>query len=160
EIESHGSITITSTADASAEIEADTEREVDPVKARGGTPFVMALGVSNAIAVSHVNVASEAEIRAGTTANINAIGRVKSVAQASSGLANDGSGAGFALGLQFSKADITTTINGKVEALADPHVGYTVKNEIDPTVRAADYESTDTISGLQTGRTVHVGSAS
>ena len=62
--------------------------------------------------------------------------------------------AGLGLGIEISNADIHTTVNGSITALAEP--GYTVKNEIDPLVAKSDYTSDQTVFGLKTGKTVEL----
>ena len=93
--------------------------------------FAASLAVSNATAVSHTTVEAGAVIHAGKTANVVARGGTSSEAEAESGAAANGV-AGVAFGVQFSKADIRTVVDGEVTAEAQGD--YAVKLEIDPTV--------------------------
>ncbi|MBW8892489.1 MAG: hypothetical protein JF617_10165, partial [Burkholderiales bacterium] len=127
-----------STGEANAAMTAETELSLDASKLAGGvtgsSPKVAgALAVSDTHAISHVTVAKGASITAGKTANVIATGNSKSESEAKSGLFADGAAA-LAFGLDFSNADIKTSVDGSITALADPVAGYTVKVEIDPTV--------------------------
>ena len=97
------------------------------------TQVALSLAVADAEVTSRLTVAQGAVISAGLTANVRAGGSADSSASASSGLFSDGS-AGAALGLDFSKADIKTIIEGRVEARSEP--GAVVKLEFDPEVTA------------------------
>ncbi len=78
-------------------------------------------------------MAQGARVEAGRTANLTAKGKIESEAEAESGLFSDGK-LGLAFALEFSKADVDTTVDGTIIAECDPVGGYTVKIEIDPTV--------------------------
>ena len=134
-IQAAEAVVITSSGEAKAGMKVETEHKIDstPNPGGGGAQIAIALGVSYANAYSHVTVAQSAVIAAGRTANVTAKGKVESEAEAESGLFADGK-AGLAFGLEFSKADIKTTVDGTIIALCDPVGGYTVKIEIDPTV--------------------------
>ncbi|MCA9149462.1 MAG: hypothetical protein KDA92_09195, partial [Planctomycetales bacterium] len=150
-------VVITASGDSTASIDTSTDRDVDSTPNPGGTQFAMSLAIANAQLDSTIDVAQTATITAGKSANIAASGNVDSSAGAEAGIFSDGASA-VAVGLEFSDANITTTVNGTVIANANP--GYFVKFEIDPLVEAADYESTETITKtLVAGDTVKVVSA-
>ena len=130
-------VVITSTGEATASLSSSTERTLDSTPNPGGkdAQVAISIAVSDANATSHVNVAEGATITAGKTANITAGGEVSSEAEAESGIFADGK-AGLAFALQFSNADIKTTMLGSVTAYAKPD--YTVKIEIDPLVTDPD----------------------
>ena len=130
-ITSGAAVVITSTADATAGLSASTEREMDSTQNPGQQQIALALAVSDANATSLVTVDRGAHIEAQLTANITAKGKTTSSAEAETGIFADGK-AGLAFGLNFSKADIRTSVDGTVIARADPGLGYTVKIEIDP----------------------------
>ena len=62
--------------------------------------------------------------------------------------------AGLGFGIEVSKADIHTIVNGNITARAED--GYTVKVEIDPLVAKSDYTSDQTVAGLKKGKTVEL----
>jgi hypothetical protein len=137
-INAGGAAVLISTADATANMTAETGLSLDASSlagaVTGSSPKVAgALAISDTNAVSTVTLAQGAVISAGTTANLLASGGSTSHAEASSGLFADGAAA-LAFGLDFSNADIRTTVDGTIVARADPVAGYTVKIEIDPTV--------------------------
>jgi hypothetical protein len=149
-------VVITAGAESTAHLETNTDRSSESTPNPGSAQIAVSLAVANADATSHVTVAERATVTAGKTANIGASGVVDSEAVAESSIFSDGK-AGLAFGLQFSRADIQTTVNGKVTAhMAD---GSVVKIEIDPTVSEFDYSSTQTVDGLRPGKTVKVASA-
>jgi hypothetical protein len=124
---------VAASAEATAKLSSSTERALDSTQNPGTQQVALSLAASFADVTSKVSVAQGAFIRGGKTANVKADGATKSEATAESGIFADGK-AGLAFGLEFSKADVTTTVDGTVIALADPETGYTVKIEIDPTV--------------------------
>jgi 6-phosphogluconolactonase (cycloisomerase 2 family) len=149
-------VVITAGAESTSHLETNTDRSSESTPNPGSAQIAVSLAVANADATSHVTVAERATVTAGKTANIGASGVVDSEAVAESSIFSDGK-AGLAFGLQFSRADIQTTVNGKVTAhMAD---GSVVKIEIDPTVSEFDYSSTQTVDGLRPGKTVKVASA-
>jgi hypothetical protein len=128
-ITSGAAIVITASGEAEASMDASTDRTLESTPNPGSKQVALALAVSYADSYSHVTVAKGSTIEAQKTANIVAGGSVKSEAKAESGIFADGA-AGLAFGLQFSKADILTTIDGTVVAHMVP--GSVVKIEIDP----------------------------
>jgi hypothetical protein len=132
-IDAGEAVVITSTGDATAGMNAETQHKIDgtPNPGGAGKQIAIAVGAAYADSYSHVTMAQGASITAGTTANVAAGGTVKSSAETKSGLFADGK-AGLSFALEFSKADIKTSIDGSITALCDPGIGYTVKIEIDP----------------------------
>ena len=136
-----GAVVITADGEAKASISTKTEtggikesspKDTQRTEPRGNPAGVHAsIAVSDANVTSHVTVAEGATIIAGKTANIGASGDVSSEAEADSSLYADGA-ATLAFGLQFSNADIHTTVDGNVTANMKP--ASVVKIEIDPTV--------------------------
>lgn len=154
-IQAEEAVVITSTGEAKAGMKVDTKHKIDNLPNPSGAPVAIALGVSYANAYSHVTVAQGATVEAGRTANVTAKGKIESEAEAESGLFSDGK-AGLAFALEFSEADIDTTVDGTIIAKCDPVGGYTVKIEIDPTVSAADFNSLQTGVNLLNGDTVQL----
>ncbi|MBN1818737.1 MAG: hypothetical protein JW828_15350, partial [Sedimentisphaerales bacterium] len=132
-IQAAEAIVITSTGESKAGMKVDTKHKIDSLPKPSGTPFAIALGVSYANSSSHVTMAQGASITSGRTVNLTAKGKIESEAEAESGLFADGS-LGLAFALEFSKADIDTTVDGTIIAECDSVGGYAVKLEIDPTV--------------------------
>ena len=128
-VTSGAAIVITASSEAEASMDASTDRTLESRPNPGSKQVAIALAVSYADSYSHVTVGKGSTIEARKTVNIVAGGAVKSEAKAESGIFADGS-AGLAFGLQFSKADIQTTVDGTVIAHMDP--GSVVKIEIDP----------------------------
>ena len=131
-------VVITSTGSATANISATTQREIDSTPNPGGkgggqgkNQFAVGIGVAYADVFSHVTMASTASIIAGRTANITAVGEIESEATGEGGIYGSGA-AGLGFGIEISKADIHTTVNGSVTA--NMKSGSVVKLEIDPTV--------------------------
>ena len=116
---------------------ASTDRTLDSTPNPGAKQVALALAREQRRRELHITVAEGARIEARKTANIVASGDVDSEAEAESGIFADGA-AGLAFGIEFSKADIHTIVNGTVIAHMDP--GSVVKIEIDP---VADYTSDD-----------------
>ena len=114
---------------------ASTSRELDSTPNPGAAQVALSLAVSNATVNAHINVATGATIDAAKTANIISSGNIKSAASAESGIFSDGT-AGLAFGLDFSTANISTTVDGTVVARMVP--GSVVKIEIDPLVTDED----------------------
>jgi hypothetical protein len=135
EIDAGAAVVITSGAESTAHLKTNTDRTSESTPNPGSSQIAASLAVSNAKATSHVTVASLATIRAGKTANIGASGVVDSEAVAESSIYSDGK-AGLAFALQFSSADIRTTVDGAVTA--EMLGGSVVKIEIDPTVTDPD----------------------
>ncbi|RPH58114.1 MAG: hypothetical protein EHM89_12940, partial [Acidobacteria bacterium] len=156
-IQAAEAVVITSTGEAKAGMKVETEHKADSTPSPGGAgaQFALSLGVSYANIYSHVTMAQGATVTAGRTANLTAKGKIESEAEAESGLFSDGK-LGLAFALEFSKADVETTVDGTVIALCDPVGGYTVKIEIDPTVSAADFKSNQTGVNLFRGNTVQL----
>jgi Ca2+-binding RTX toxin-like protein len=132
-IQAAEAIVITSTGEAKAGMKVDTKHKIDNLPNPSGAPFAIALGVSYADSYAHVTVAQGAVITSDRTANLTAKGKIESEAEAESGVFADGK-AGLAFALEFSKADVDTTVDGTIIAKCDPVGGYAVKLEIDPTV--------------------------
>ena len=130
-ISDDAAVVITAGGEATASISTSTERSLDSTPNPGGKQIAASIAVSDANVTSCVTVANGAVISAGKTANIAASGDVSSEAEAEGGIFSDGTAA-LAFGLQFSNADIHTTVNGSVTSNMKP--GSTVKIEIDPTV--------------------------
>src|SRR5262249_11934514 len=120
-VEGAGSVHITSEANAAARVEAETERE-EPGPVLGFTAkqsqnnsFAASLAITNATVDSKTTVFEDAVVHGGRTVNVRALGDVESEAASESGLFADGTAA-LALALQFSNADIKTTLAGTVTA--------------------------------------------
>ncbi|HEY9239052.1 MAG TPA: hypothetical protein VIP10_09480, partial [Burkholderiaceae bacterium] len=159
-VEGGGAVNITSGAAATAQMATETSREEQgSVPGRSaqqskGSAFSASLAVAYANVVSATTVHEHAFVHGGRTVNVRALGEVESAASAESGLFADGTAA-IAIALQFSTAEITTTLAGKVTADMNTEGGEVVKFEFDPTVKAAVYESTDApLTRLRTGDTV------
>src|SRR6185503_6381414 len=104
---------------------------------------------------SKTTVYENALVHGGRTVNVRALGTVESEAASSSGLFADGTAA-LALALQFSTANILTTLSGTVTADMNTNGGEVVKFEFDPTVKASVYNSSQTIPRLRPGDTVQI----
>ena len=159
-VEGGGAVNITSGAAATAQMATETSREEQgSVPGRSaqqskGSAFSASLAVAYANVVSTTTVHQYATVHGGRTVNVRALGEVESAASAESGLFADGTAA-IAVALQFSTANITTTLAGTVTADMNTEGGEVVKFEFDPTVKAAVYQSTDApLTRLKTGDTV------
>ena len=130
-LEAGAAAVVTAGATAVAKMSSSTARELASTPNPGAAQIALSLAVSNADVFAEVTVAEDARIEARKTANVVASGKVESDATAESGIFADGA-AGLAFGLEFSNADIHTTVNGTVIAHQDP--GSVVKIEIDPLV--------------------------
>jgi hypothetical protein len=163
-----GSVVITSTANATANVSATTERSLQSTPNPGGrggftvgenqydkgsNQFAVAIGVAYADVYSHLTVAEGVEIIAGKTANLGAGGEIESEGSGEAGIFGNGA-AGLGFGIQISKANIETVVNGTVTAKMIP--GSAVKLEIDPTVGLTTYESDQTNVPLEQGQTVRL----
>lgn len=137
EVVSQDATVITASGSATSSISSSTGRTLESTSNPSSLQIAGSIAVSDANVTSHVTVAETASITAGKTANIAASGEVTSEAEVSSGMYSDGTAA-VAFGLEFSQADIHTTVNGSVTANMNP--GSVVKIEIDPTVTASDDE--------------------
>ena len=140
EITASAAVVITATGGATANISATTQRELDSTPNPGGkgtggskgtNQVAVAIGVAYADVFSHVTMDDTAVIFAGKTANITAGGTIESEAKGEAGIYGSGA-AGLGFGIEISKADIHTEVNGKVTANMAP--GAVVKLEIDPLV--------------------------
>ncbi|KAA5541791.1 hypothetical protein FYK55_16405 [Roseiconus nitratireducens] len=129
------SVVITANGSATADLSASTSQDTSAYPTPGGKQVAGSLAISNATVDSNVDVKKGARILAGKTANVWADGQLDSSAGADSGTFADATAA-LAFSLQFSNAEITTNVDGTIEARAEP--GYTVKIEIDPTVTKSD----------------------
>ncbi|HEX8030490.1 MAG TPA: hypothetical protein VF491_18580, partial [Vicinamibacterales bacterium] len=117
-VEGGGAVNVTSDATATAKM--DTETEVEEAAAlpgrsadqNKGKSFAASLAVTYANVESTATVYEGAVVHGGRTVNVRALGTVESEAAASSGLFADGTAA-LALALQFSTANIVTTLSGK-----------------------------------------------
>ena len=139
-------VSITSTATGTATLETKTQREF-PV---GNTQFVVSMAVTDVDVTSHTTIAAGAEIHAGTVANVQALGNLTSVAKSSAGMSLAGV-AGLSFSLEFSDADVLTTVNGKVTA--DLAGGGSLNPSFDPTT-----SSTSTLGYVDsTNDTIYVG---
>src|SRR5262249_47622116 len=115
-ITANGPINVTSSGNASATATTKTSREQQAlVGGASAVPFAASLGVSNATLTSTTTAAQTATIHGGRTVTVRALGDVESEAESESGLFADGNAA-IALGLQFSTANVVTTIAGTVTA--------------------------------------------
>ena len=134
-LEAGAAAVVTAGATAIAKMSSSTARELASTPNPGAAQVALSLAVTNADAFAHVTVAQGARIEARKTANVVASGKVESEAGAESGIFADGA-AGLAFGIEFSNADIHTTVDGTVIAHMDP--GSVVKIEIDPLVTDED----------------------
>ena len=154
EIVSQDATVITASGSATSSISSSTGRTLESTPNPSSIQIAGSIAVSDANVTSHVTVAETASITAGKTANIGASGEVTSEAEASSGMYSDGTAA-VAFGLEFSQANIQTTINGSVTANMNP--GSVVKIEIDPTVTVSD-DGTEPIGYVDyENNMIHVG---
>ncbi|HND51825.1 MAG TPA: hypothetical protein PLV92_05495, partial [Pirellulaceae bacterium] len=132
-LEADGPLNVTSQADATAVMKTATIREESGVVGGGNSSQVAAsVAVSNAKAVSHTTVADGATVHGSRTVNVRALGNIESEAESESGMFADGTAA-LSTGLQFSKADIVTTLAGTVTADMATPGGEVVKFEFNPT---------------------------
>lgn len=139
-------IVVTSDAKATAEVKCETAQEA------GDSGFAASLAISNTIINSTITVAAGARIEAGKTVNIRANGEIKTATESKGSTFADGA-AGLGFSISLSKSDIHTQVDGTIIAhVAD---GSLVKLEIDPTVTAGDYDSSNTAK-LKNGDTVEV----
>lgn len=127
------SVNVNANAAATANMSASTGRELGDYPGDANAPIAFSLAITYAKITSTATVAANAVLTAGKVANVRATGEISSEAEAESGLFSDGS-AGLAGAVSLSFADITTTVDGAITALAEP--GYMVKLEFDPTVPA------------------------
>ena len=111
--------------------------------------------MSWASATSTTTVAQGAEVLAGRTLNIRALGTTESEAEAESSLYADGTAA-IAIALEFSTADILTRIDGMVTGNHSFPGGEVVRFEFDPTVKASTWTSDESIPTLRPGDTVQL----
>ena len=158
-IEGGGAVNLTSDASATAKMSTETSREEQgSVPGKKSAAFAASIAVSYADVVSKATVAEGATVHGGRTVNIRALGDIESEAEAESGLFADGSAA-IALALQFSTADIQTTLAGHVKADMNTVGGEVVKFEFDPEVAASDYTASQSPARLKDGETVKLGTA-
>ena len=153
-IDAAAAVIVAATGSATADIGASAAREGYIAGTLNSTqPVSLAIGVADAHVTSHVTVAQGASIMAGKTANVAAAGEIGAAATGEAGLDDEGV-AGLGFGIEVSKADIHTIVNGNITARAED--GYTVKVEIDPLVAKSDYTSDQTVAGLKKGKTVEL----
>ncbi|MEO6651268.1 MAG: hypothetical protein ABIP17_01255, partial [Ilumatobacteraceae bacterium] len=158
-IANNGPVNITSDASATASMSTSTSREEQgAVPGKRGSGFSGSLAVSWASVTSTTTVAQNAEVLAGRTVNIRALGTSESEAEAESSLYADGAAA-IAIALEFSTADILTRIEGTVTGNHSFPGGEVVRFEFDPTVKASNWTSDQTIARLRTGETVQLQTA-
>ncbi|MCS7045019.1 MAG: hypothetical protein NZO58_01555, partial [Gemmataceae bacterium] len=141
-IDSGDAVVITSAANAEAKMSTKTARNLGDVPGGNATQISVSMAVTNAEATSHINVHATATITAAKTANIRSTGDIASEAEAEAGVFADGTAA-LSMAIELSKADIQTTVNGRVTAnmetsqskVAGATVTMTplVKLEFDPT---------------------------
>ena len=154
EIDAAAAVVITSTGDSTASISASTERKLPNSPDPDRAPFSAAVGIAYGDVTSTVTVAQGASITAGKTANVNAVGGVNTEASGEAGLYAGGK-AGLGFGIEVSKANIHTTVNGAITSRMEN--GSVVKLEIDPTVSKATYRSDETNGvHLKAGDTVEL----
>ncbi|MCR9293765.1 MAG: hypothetical protein NXI32_13655, partial [bacterium] len=135
-ISASDALVITSDGAATASLSASAARDSDATpnpgrKKYSSNQFAGAAAASYANLKSTITVADSAVLTAGKTANIIANGDAFSEADAETGLFADGNAA-LAFAFEFSDAEVTTTVNGKVQA--NMRDGSVVKIEIDPLV--------------------------
>ncbi|MCA9072162.1 MAG: hypothetical protein KDA84_24710, partial [Planctomycetaceae bacterium] len=128
-------VVVTSDGDATASMTALTQRGTAFVINEDTSQYAGSLAVTFAESSSKVTMADEAEIISGKTANVRASGKLVSNADSTSGLFSNGN-AVVAAGLELSKANIKTEVNGNITAKAGD--GSVVKIEIDPTVEEGE----------------------
>ena len=132
-ITANGPINLTSDGTAIASMNAGTEREEQgAVPGQRGKAFAASVAATWAQLTSTATVADTATIHGGRTVNVRALGEVESEAEAESTLYADGT-ASLSLALQFSTADVLTTVAGNVQADMKTSGGEVVKFEFDPT---------------------------
>ena len=130
-IEAAKRVVVAASSSATANISSSTTRELDSTPNPGSSQIALAIGVAYADVTSTVTVAEGASITAGKTANVSAGGAINAAASGEAGLFADGA-AGLAFGIEISKADVHTTVNGNVTSLMEE--GSVEKIEIDPLV--------------------------
>ncbi|HVK14038.1 MAG TPA: hypothetical protein VM597_35170, partial [Gemmataceae bacterium] len=154
-IDAGAAAVVTATGNATANITSSAVQQGYLFSTLNNHPAAaLGIGVANANVTSHVTVAAGASITGGKTANVTAQGTIDTSASGEAGLDPKGV-AGLGIGIELSNADIHTTVNGSVTALADPGK-YTVKNEIDPLLAKSDYTTAQSAFGLKTGKTVEL----
>src|SRR5258708_10412754 len=107
-------------------------------KQNKGSSFAASLAVTDAIVESKATVAEHAVVHGGRTVNVRALGNVESEAEAESGLFADGTAA-LALALQFSTADILTTLAGTVTADMNTNRRRGLEFQVDPTLNTTNH---------------------
>ncbi len=147
------SINMNADASATAAVTTDTGQDLDKPGLTGGVAASVA--VTYARVRSTVTVDTGASLTAGKVANVRAIGTVESNPDATSGTGAGGTTA-LAIAISISDAEITTSVDGDITALAEP--GYTVKFEYDPTAACDDSTSTYEVGCVDNDRAaIYVG---
>ena len=161
-VQGGGAVNITSTAEATAAMSATTSRpeqgSVPGLAAQQdkGNTFAASLAVSNANVTSHTTVDQNATVHGGRTVNVRACWATSSPTPRPPPACSPTGPRRSRVGLQFSNADIVTTLSGTVTADQNTPGGEVVKLEFDPTVKAAVYTSDQTIPRLKPGDTVQL----